>query len=221
MKSVKIPGITEQAISTYPEILAFTTLPYYQVTGILKSGEGAVSAGDFVAWETSSKKFIKFDMDEVAVVDEKQGPYGSDTFQINLTNDYLLKGTVANAEVRKESDGSLVEEIVEDDDFIVNYTQGSITFIGDKKIASGNYLHIDYYHAKNGGTEAAVAVGVARYDADSTSADVPIEVVVGGAVKSSVIRAGTNISDNPDIVLPLVLVELRGRESEAAGAILF
>lgn len=221
MKSVKIPGITEQAITTYPEILAFTALPYYQFTGILKSGEGAVSAGDLVAWETSSKKFLKFDMGEAAITDEKQGPVAEDTYKFSLDNDYILQGSVANAEVRQESDGVKDRDLVENEDFIINYTTGTLSFIGGEKIGSGNYLHIDYIHAANGGTEAAVAVGVARYDADSTDGDTPIEVVVGGAVKSSIIRAGANIVDNPDTVLPLVLVQLRGREIEGADAIIF
>jgi len=60
MKSVKLPGISDTAVSTVSEILAFTTLPYYQVTGILKSGEGSLAVGDLVAYDSSSKKFLKY-----------------------------------------------------------------------------------------------------------------------------------------------------------------
>ncbi len=126
--SLRLPSVADTAITTQKELLAFTTLPYYQVSGNLASGEGAVAIGDPIAWDATAKKWIKFN---------------------------------------------------------------------------------------NGGSgDETTARGFVRIPGDSTSADVPIEVVVGGAVKYSLVVAASNWDAS-------VITDLGARYIEAADALIF
>lgn len=131
MGSLSLPSIASVAIATVKEILAFTALPYYQVSGNLTAAETAVAPGDPIAWDATNKKWINY----------AQGGSGDET-----------------------------------------------TCVGIVRI---------------GCSAAAIAAG-----------DCPIEVVVGGAVKYSVIIAGTAYH-------AAVLTDLKGRYIEAADAFIF
>lgn len=128
MPSLNLPSVTDTAVTTVPELLAFATLPYYQVSGNLTSGESAVSIGDPIAWDSTAKKWI-------------------------------------------------------------NYNQG-------------------------GSGDETTCVGFVRIPGDPTSADVPIEVVVGGAVKYSLVSAASNWN-------AAVITDLYARYIEAADALIF
>lgn len=128
MPSLVMPKVTDTAVTTVKEILAFATLPYYQVSGNLTSGETAVVPGDPIAWDATAGKWI-------------------------------------------------------------NYAQG-------------------------GSGDETTCVGIVRIGGDPATADVPIEVVVGGAVKYSVIIAGTAYHAD-------VLTDLGGRYIIAADAYIF
>ena len=58
--SIRLPKVEYTAPTTVDELLAFSTLPYYQVSGNLKSGENAVTIGSPVGWETSTGKWINY-----------------------------------------------------------------------------------------------------------------------------------------------------------------
>lgn len=131
MTSLRLPGVTDVAIATVKELLAFTALPYYQVSGNLTAAETAVEVGDPIAWDATAKKFI-------------------------------------------------------------NYNQAGA---GDETTCVG-FVRI-------GCTAAAIAAG-----------DCPIEVVVGGAVKYSVVVAGTGWHAD-------VIADLGARYIEAADALIF
>lgn len=60
MSSLNLPSVTDTAVTTVKELLAFATLPYYQVSGNLTKDETAVGIGDPIAWETSTGKWINY-----------------------------------------------------------------------------------------------------------------------------------------------------------------
>jgi len=60
MESVKLPKITNTAITTVQEVLAAAPCPPYQVTGVLLSGQGAVTEGTPMAYQTATGKFVKY-----------------------------------------------------------------------------------------------------------------------------------------------------------------
>jgi len=126
--SIKLPHITEVAITKAKELLAFSTLPYYQVGGNLTEAEDAVVIGDVVAWDATAKKWIN----------------------------YLFGGS------------------------------------GDE----------------------ILAIGFVRIPGDPTDGDVAIEVVVGGAVKYSVVSVASNWN-------AAVITDLKARYIEAADALIF
>ena len=128
MPSLNLPSVTDTAVVTVPELLAFATLPYYQVSGNLTSGETAVEIGDPIAWNATADKWI-------------------------------------------------------------NYNQG-------------------------GSGDETTCIGFVRIPGDPASADVPIEVVVGGAVKYSLVSAAT--AWHADII-----TDLYARYVKAADALIF
>ena len=130
-RSLRLPSVSETAPVSVPELLAFSALPYYQVSGNLTAAETAVDVGDPIAWDSTAKKWI-------------------------------------------------------------NYNQGGS---GDETTCVG-FVRI--------GCDAA----------DIASADFPIEVVVGGAVKYSLVSAAT--AWHADI-----LTDLYARYVEAADALIF
>ena len=176
-KSIKLPGISDTAISTVAEILAFTTLPYYQKSGILKSGEGSVSPGDLVAWDSSAKKFIKFAPGATQVTDEDVGTGDGSATHFKLANDHIVPGsyTIKVAGATK----------VEGTDYFLDRDTGLLVFFTAP--GNGDAITATYKHYKDYGQDKATAVGVVRYPADSTNGDVPVEVIIGGAVKYSIV----------------------------------
>ena len=127
--SIRLPKVTNTAVVFPVEILAFATLPYYQVTGVLQQGTGHyLTFGDPVAWNASAEKFI---------------PYDSD-----------------------------------------------------------------------GGGDGATCVGFCRIPADAQTEDVAIEVLIGGAVKYSVVSVATEWDAS-------ILVDLGARYVAAADALIF
>lgn len=126
--SLRLPGITDTPIVNPVEILAFASLPYYQVSGNLLAGEGELTFGDPVAWDSTAEKFIAFDAD--------------------------------------------------------------------------------------GGGDGATCVGFCRIPADARTVDAPIEVIVGGAVKYSVVSAATEWDSS-------IITDLKARYVVAADALIF
>jgi len=126
--SIRLPEVDYTAPTTVPELLAFATLPYYQVSGNLTTGETAVEIGDPIAWNATADKWI-------------------------------------------------------------NYNQG-------------------------GSGDETTCIGFVRIPGDPTGADVPIEVVVGGAVKYSLVSAASAWHSD-------ILTDLYARYVKAADALIF
>ena len=185
MKSVKLPGISDTAVTTVSEILAFTTLPYYQVTGILKSGEGSLAVGDLVAYDSSSKKFLKYAPGKTDVTDEAVGTGDGSAQHFKLANVPIIAGSYTIY-----VDGT---EKTEGTDYVLDIETGLLFFF----TAPGNGLAVtaDYSYYANLGQAKATAVGVVRYPADASSADVPVEVILGGAVKYSIVSQASTWDD--------------------------
>ena len=204
MPSLKLPSVTEVAITTIKELLALSTLPYYQVSGNLKAAEGAVVVGDPIAWEASSGKYIKFDAGDAAVADEAVGT-GNGTLKVyNLAHGNIV--SITNVKVNAVAQ-------VEGTDFWVDYSTGEIFFA----TAPGSTLAItaSYVWAANASVELGKCIGFVRIPGDSTgTADVPIEVVIGGAVKYSVISLAVKYS-------AIILRQLSARYVVAADAVIF
>jgi len=177
--SIKLPGIAEVAITKAKEILAFTTLPYYQASGNLKAGEGVVEIGDPIAWDTTAKKYIKY-VDGADIADEALGT-GDAAQQVFALANYPVESPITDVKV----DGAAKTEGT---DFVVDYKNGFIFFllgsIPGAVAVTASYTHF------NG--DAYKAVGFVRIPGDSTGADdVAIEVLIGGAVKYSIVSAAT------------------------------
>jgi hypothetical protein len=205
MGSIKLPSVVDVAVSTVKELLAFTTLPYYQVSGVLASGQGAVVIGDPVAWDTSTKKYIKFDANETQVTNEAVGT-GNGTLKVyQLVNGNVIRGSVTVAVADR---GAQVENV----DYQLDYETGYLYF----KVAPENTKAITatYKWSENAEEAAGKCAGFVRIPGDATSADVPIEVVIGGAVKYSVISAATEYSAK-------ILDDLKAKYFEVADAVIF
>jgi hypothetical protein len=176
--SIKLPHVTDVAITTAKELLAFATLPYYQASGNLKSGEGAVAIGDPIAWDSTAKKYLKY-VAGVGVTDEALGT-GDSTQQVFKLANTPVKSPITNVKVNAVTK-------TEGTDFVVDYKRGLIFFllgaIPGAVAVTASYTHY------NG--DAYKAVGFVRIPGDSTSADVAIEALIGGAVKYSVVSAAT------------------------------
>lgn len=179
--SIRLPKITEVAPTTQPELLAFATLPYYQATGVLKSAEGAVAIGDPAAWDSSVKKFIKYDPGATQITDEAVGTGDGSKRVWELARGFIQPGsyTIKVDGVAK----------VEGDDYALDLRTGHLIFV----TAPANTLAITatYKHYANLESEKSVAVGFVRIPGDSTTEDVPIEVIIGGAVKWSVVSVAS------------------------------
>lgn len=193
MGSIKLPGITEDPVATVKELLAFSTLPYYQVSGALKSGEGEVAIGDPIAWNESEKKFIKYDAGIVTVPDEEI-PYTSAHDSMGMTSStkvfVLLNGNIIPGSYTVKASYTSVDPIEpkeENVDYWLDLVTGYIKFIEDPN--SGHEVTVTYQWAKNAHLDKGKAVGFVRIPGNSGAGDVAIEVVIGGAVKRSVVTA--------------------------------
>ena len=204
--SLRLPGVTDTAVTTVKELLAFATLPYYQVSGVLESGAGAVAIGAPVAWKVSTGKFIKFAASETAVTNEAvaTGGAGTTEFWFSLANGHIKPGSVT-----LKIDGTTKTEGT---DYSLDYDTGMIHLAAD--LGTGLALTVSYTWYENWEEEAGTCVGFVRIPGDSTSADAPIEVVIGGAVKYSVISADAAYS-------PKCLTDLGARYIIAADAVIF
>jgi len=203
MPSIILPGVSDVAIATVDELLAFSALPYYQASGILKALEGEVVVGDPVAWDSSAKRFIKYDAGEAAIVDEAVGTGNGTKALWFLANDYIKAGTL----VVKVATVAQTEGV----DFIANYGEGWIEFAVAP--ASGA-ITASYSHYGNVGTAAGTAVGFVRIPGDATTLEKAIEVVIGGAVKYSVVSVRTNWVDR-------ILVDLKANYFAMSDAVIF
>lgn len=199
--SIKLPHVTEVAITKAKELLAFGTLPYYQAPGVLKSGEGAVAIGDPVAWETSSKKYIKY-VAGTDITDEALGT-GDSAQQVFKLANKPVKSPITDVSVNAVSK-------TEGTDFVVDYENGLVIFLLGA-IPGAVAVIASYTHYSG---ESQKAVGFVRIPGDSTSADVAIEVVIGGAVKYSVVSAASNWAAN-------VLADLGAKYDEVADSVIF
>jgi len=197
----KLPHITEVAITKAKELLAFSTLPYYQASGVLKSGAGEVKIGDPIAWETSTKKYIKFVKDGTTVTDEVLGTGDSAQQVFPLANAPIASITDVKVDGAGKTEGT---------HFVVDYENGFIFFmlgsIPGAVAVTSSYKH---YNA-----EKHVAVGFVRIPGDSTDEDIAIEVLIGGAVKYSVVSAADNWDAH-------VLIDLGAKYWEIADALIW
>ena len=180
------------------------TLPYYQAPGVLKDAEGAVAIGDPIAWNTGTSEYIKYAPGATLVEDEAVGTGDGSVVDYFLANDYIQAGIVVAVVDRSAQ--------VEGIDYVIDYKSGWIFF----KVAPENTKDITatYTHHTAGGTAAGKAVGFVRIPGDSTDAAVAIEVVIGGAVKYSVVSAASNWDAN-------VLVDLGAKYDEIADSVIF
>jgi len=205
--SLRLPTIVEVAITKAKELLAFTTLPYYQVSGVLLSGEGVVTIGDPVAWNASVKKFLKFLAGETQVTAEAVGT-GNGTLKVyTLGFGNIIKGSVAIS-VADRNPTLQVENV----NYFLDYDTGYLIFV----VAPENTKAITatYKWAENAEEPLGKCVGFVRIPGDSTLADVPIEVVIGGAVKYSVVSVGTGWSTK-------IIDDLKAKYFEIADALIF
>lgn len=199
--SIKLPHITEVAITKAKELLAFSTLPYYQASGVLKALEGEVKIGDPIAWNSTDKKFIKFVKGGTAVTNEALGTGDSAQQVFPLANSPVASITNVKVNTVAKTEGT---------DFVVDYENGFIFFmlgsIPGAVAVTCSYKHYD--------AEKHKAVGFVRIPGDSTSVDVAIEVLIGGAVKYSVISVATNYEVH-------VLTDLGAKYWEIADAVIW
>lgn len=197
MPSLRLPGITDVAVVHGVELLAFAALPYYQVSGNLLAAEGAVAIGDPIAY--NGTKFTKYALTTVTNEAVATGATG------NLQRVFKLaqEGVKQVTDVKLDGGSALVEG----QDYTVDYDNG-VLFLA-VSLANGVALTCSYkWTAYN-------CVGFVRIPGDSTgSADVPIEVVIGGAVKYSLISTKTGYTAQ-------MLKDLRARYVVAADAVIF
>lgn len=206
MPSLRLPSVVDVAVATVKELLAFTTLPYYQVSGNLKSGEGAVLVGDPVAWDAGTGKFIKYASGATQVTTEAVATGGAGTTEFFFNLDH---GKIERGSVTVYLDGVAK---VEGTDYFLDYETGALTLAAD--LGTSVVLTATYKWLENWEEAAGVCVGFVRIPGDSTSADVPIEVVIGGAVKYSVVSAASAWNAN-------ILDDLKARYVVAADAVIF
>ena len=172
VQSIRFPSVTEEAVTSPDELLAFATLPYYQVSKALKDAEGAVAIGDPIAWDTSVHKFIKFDPGATQVTDEAVGTGdGSDRVW------ELARGFIQPGSYTIKVDGVAQ---VEGDDYALDLRTGYLVFVTAPAAVA---ITATYKYYANMEADKAKAVGFVRIPGDSTDGDVPIEAVIGGAVK--------------------------------------
>jgi len=199
--SITLPHITEVAITKAKEILAFSTLPYYQASGVLKDAEGAVAIGDPIAWDVATKEYIKYDGSGTEVTAEAIGT-GDSTQRIwSLINGRIKRGSYAvyvNA----------VEQ-TEWTDYTIDLRTGVINFfVAPTAVAiTADYFYFD-------GSAKETAVGFVRIPGDSTDKAVAIEVLIGGAVKYAVVAAASNWEDD-------ILDDLGAKYWEIADALIW
>lgn len=180
MPSIKIPKIVDTAVTTLKELLVFATLPYYQVSGILKAAEGEVLIGDPVAWDTSTKEFIKFDPGATQVTDEAVGTGDSSQRAWYLAHGYIQRGSYSvkvNAVLQ-----------VEGDDYAIDLNTGTIVFVTAPGVVA---ITATYKYYANLEDDKSKAVGFVRIPGDATTVAVAIEVVIGGAVNKALVEAAT------------------------------
>jgi hypothetical protein len=203
MGSIYLPSVADTAVTTVKELLAFSTLPYYQVSGNLKSGEGAVLIGDPVCWHVGSGKWIKYVHSETQVTSETvfTGTAGTNEVLFALDHKKIVAGSVT---VLKDAAPQ-----AEGTDFNLEYDSGVLTLAAD--LGTGVVLYATYKYLASTYVPAA---GFVRIPGDSTSADVPIEVVIGGAVKYSVISVAS-------LYKAQILTDLGARYVVAADAVIF
>lgn len=202
MPSLRLPSIADVAISTVKELLAFSALPYYQVSGNLKSGEGAVVIGDPIAWDVGTGKFIKYNTTKTTVTDEAVGTGDSAKKNWPLAHGNIVSITNVKVNTVAQTLGT---------DYWVDMETGDLKF----HTAPGAVaITATYVWQETGDTAAGTCIGFVRIPGDSTSADVPIEVVVGGAVKYSVVSAASEFDAT-------IITQLGARYIVAADALIF
>lgn len=199
--SIKLPHITEVTITKAKEILAFSTLPYYQASGVLKDAEGAVAIGDPIAWDAATKEYIKYDGSGTEVLAEAIGT-GDGTQKIWS----LIHGRIKRGSYTVEVDA--VEQ-TEWTDYTIDLRTGIINFFSAPGAVAitADYSYFD-------GSAKETAVGFVRIPGDSTDAAVAIEVLIGGAVKYAVVGAASNWEDD-------ILDDLGAKYWEIADALIW
>ena len=202
MPSISLPSVVDVAITTVKELLAFTTLPYYQVSGVLLSGQGAVVVGDPVGWQASSGKFIKYNTTKTTVTDEAVGTGDSAKRQWPLVHGNIVSVTNVKVNAAAQTLGT---------DYWIDMETGELKFHTPPGAVA---ITATYVWQETGDTEAGMCVGFVRIPGDSTSADVAIEVVVGGAVKYSVVSVATEWDAT-------IITQLGARYVVAADALIF
>ena len=199
--SIKLPHITEVAITKAKEILAFSTLPYYQASGVLKDAEGEVKIGDPIAWDTATKEYIIYDGSGTEITAEAIGT--GDSSQKIWS---LIHGRIKRGSYTVYVDAAEVDEWT---DYTIDLRTGVINFFA----APGSVaITADYFYFD--GSAKETAVGFVRIPGDSTAKAVPIEVLIGGAVKYSVVGVATNWQDD-------VLDDLGAKYWEIADALIW
>lgn len=203
MPSLRLPSQAEVAIATVKELLAFSTLPYYQVSGNLKAGQGAVAVGDPIAFEVATGKFIKYNCTKTTVTDEAVGTGDSAKRQWPLVHGNIVSVTNVKVNTVAQTLGT---------DYWIDMKTGELKFHTAPGVVA---ITATYVWNETGDTEAGTCVGFVRIPGDSTgSADVPIEIVVGGAVKYSVVSAASEWCAT-------ILTDLGARYVVAADALIF
>ena len=199
--SIKLPHITEVAITKAKEILAFSTLPYYQASGVLKDAEGAVAIGDPIAWNTATGEYIKYDGSGTEITAEAVGTGDGSVRMFALVHGRIKRGSYTiyvNA-----------VEVDEWTDYTIDLRTGVINFfVAPTAVAiTADYFYFD-------GSAKETAVGFVRIPGDSTDKAVAIEVLIGGAVKYAVVAAASNWEDD-------ILDDLGAKYWEIADALIW
>lgn len=202
--SIKLPHISEVGITKAAELLAFSALPYYQASGNLLAGEGAVVIGEPIAWDASAKKYIKYALAETPVADEPVGAGDDAEIEFDLANSHIVPATLT----LKVGFATYLEY----EHFVCDHKTGHIRFWD----APGDGLDIEATYSYY--ADGARCVGFVRIPGDSTGVkDVAIEVLIGGAVKYSLVaetNPGGNWSDN-------ILEDLGAKYWEIADAVIW
>jgi len=202
MTSIRLPSVADVAISTVKELLCFTALPYYQVSGNLKSGEGAVAIGDPIAWDAGTGKYIKYNSTKSTVTDEAVGTGDSAKREWPLVHGNIVSVTNVKVNAVAQTLGT---------DYWIDMKTGILKFHTPPGAVA---ITATYVWNETADTAAGTCIGFVRIPGDSTSADVPIEVVVGGAVKYSVVSVASEWADT-------IITDLRARYVVAADALIF
>jgi hypothetical protein len=178
MPSLTLPSVADTAITTIKELLCFSTLPYYQVSGVLKNAEGAVIVGDPIAYDGTY--FVKYAPANATVTDEAVGTGDSAKKSWDLVHGNIVSITNVKVNAASQTEGT---------DYWCDYVAGQIKF----HTAPGAVaITATYVWAADAEADHGKVVGFVRIPGDSTSAAVPIEVVIGGGVKYSLISTASN-----------------------------